>query len=316
MRLIVILALFATLAGAVDFVVPSAAERSRAIGSTEGSRPFLQRAFTENNSLFEPISKPSPNDWLATHNEPPQTFNAFLAGNAMKPDVLHGRLYMLPIGDFPTDVAPSLTKLSDYAQAFFGMPVTILTPVQVDDLPAANRINKHTHNRQLLSTDILNWLNTQKPKDAFAIVAVTMEDLYPESSWNFVFGQASLVGGTGVFSFARYDPQFYGTPRGNDYQAVILARSMKVLVHETGHMFGIRHCTFFRCVMNGSNHLGESDAKPHQLCPMCLRKLHSCTGFNILAREQALLKCYEAFGMKGEAEWEGMRIKSLQFGSP
>lgn len=30
------------------------------------------------------------------------------------------------------------------------------------------------------------------PKDAFCIVGITMIDLYPKDSWNFVFGQASL----------------------------------------------------------------------------------------------------------------------------
>jgi archaemetzincin len=33
-----------------------------------------------------------------------------------------------------------------------------------------------------------------------------MEDLYPEPSWNFVFGQASLNERVGVYSFARYGP--------------------------------------------------------------------------------------------------------------
>jgi len=35
-----------------------------------------------------------------------------------------------------------------------------------------------------------------------------MEDLYPDPSWNFVFGQTSLPGYVGVYSFARYD-SFY-----------------------------------------------------------------------------------------------------------
>ena len=36
-----------------------------------------------------------------------------------------------------------------------------------------------------------------------------MIDLYPNESWNFVFGQANPGAGVGVFSFARYDPLFY-----------------------------------------------------------------------------------------------------------
>merc|ERR1711916_120285 len=42
-------------------------------------------------------------------------------------------------------------------------------------------------------------------KDAYALIGVTMEDLYPRDSWNFVFGLADMTGRNGVFSFARYD---------------------------------------------------------------------------------------------------------------
>jgi bacterioferritin len=37
-----------------------------------------------------------------------------------------------------------------------------------------------------------------------------------------------------------------------------LRRSCKVLAHEIGHMFGLSHCVFFHCLMNGSNSLAES----------------------------------------------------------
>jgi len=36
-----------------------------------------------------------------------------------------------------------------------------------------------------------------------------MTDLYPESGWKFVCGQASLRDGVGVYRFARYDPRSY-----------------------------------------------------------------------------------------------------------
>ena len=42
------------------------------------------------------------------------------------------------------------------------------------------------------------------------MISVTMFDIYPEDSWNYVFGLASLINRTGVFSFIRYDPEFQG----------------------------------------------------------------------------------------------------------
>jgi len=42
---------------------------------------------------------------------------------------------------------------------------------------------------------------------------------------------------------------------------------------ETAFRLTIYHCTAFRCLMNGSNHQEERDARPLYLCPVCLRKL-------------------------------------------
>jgi predicted Zn-dependent protease len=49
-----------------------------------------------------------------------------------------------------------------------------------------------TWNRQLLTTNILALLKKKIPGDAFCLLGITMEDLYPDPSWNFVFGQARL----------------------------------------------------------------------------------------------------------------------------
>lgn len=52
-------------------------------------------------------------------------------------------------------------------------------------------------------------LKNYKPEDAFCMLAVTNVDLYPRDSWNFVYGLASAGTGTGVFSFARHEPNFF-----------------------------------------------------------------------------------------------------------
>jgi archaemetzincin len=59
---------------------------------------------------------------------------------------------------------------------------------------------------------------------------------------------------------------------------------MAVMGHEITHMFGVRHCVFNKCLMNGSNHLEESNKKPFHLCIVCLRKMQSNIKFDILER--------------------------------
>jgi len=135
------------------------------------------------------------------------------------------------------------------------------------------------------------------------------EDLYPEPLWNFVFGQASITSGVGVYSFARYDPVFYGQKRTKDYEKILLKRSCKVLTHEMAHMFGLNHCIYYRCVLNGSNHLEESDARPLHLCPVCLRKLHHSIGFDVCDRYRRLYYFYQRVGFNEDSRWVLKRLR-------
>jgi archaemetzincin len=173
------------------------------------------------------------------------------------------------------------------------------------------RRNPYSGNRQVLTTDILALLKKRLPQDAFCALAITMVDLYPAPSWNFVFGQAAYRDHVGVFSFARYDPSFYGEKPARNHQEIQLRRSCKVLAHETCHMFQLAHCVFFKCVMNGSNHLQESDARPLTLCPVCLRKLQFGIGFDVVQRYQKLLDFYMQVGFDNEAAWVSARLEAI-----
>ncbi|MFT5431510.1 MAG: putative Zn-dependent protease [Myxococcota bacterium] len=117
---------------------------------------------------------------------------------------------------------------------------------------------------------------------------------------NFVFGQASLTGRVDVFSFARLDPTFEGKPAS---RRLLMRRSLAILVHEVGHMFGITHCTHYSCTMNGSNSLDESDRQPLRLCPVCLRKVQWATKAPLADRYRALADLSEEMELDQEAAW-------------
>jgi archaemetzincin len=296
--------------GAMNFHVPSKEQRLQAIGTTARLSPALQRAFDPTTD-FEPVPAPGPNDWLAVHPEPGQSFEQFARSGPNRPDKKKSILYLQPLGEFRTGEAPPLESLREYAAAYFALEVRVLPSLSLDQRNIATRRNPTTGNRQLLTTDILAVLKKRIAEDAFCLLGITMEDLYPEPSWNFVFGQASLRERVGVYSFARYDPAFYGAPRGGDYANTLLRRSAKVLVHETGHMFGLAHCVYFRCVFNGSNHLEESDARPLHECPVGLRKLHCSIGFNVPQRYANLYRFYRKAGFEDEAAWTGRRLEGI-----
>ena len=316
MRKTLLISAAAVMAGSTSmgFEPPGPQKRLDAIGQTDGLPAALRRALAPDNS-FQPVPVPGPSDWLAVHREPGQTFEEFRRSHPNRPDGRRRIIYLQPLGAFPEQQSPSLEKLREYAAGFFQMEVKALAPVPISAGNFTSRTNSMTGRRQILTGDVLGWLKGKLPGDGFCLLAITMEDLYPEASWNFVFGQASLNERVGVYSFARYDPAFYGERRGKEYPALLLRRSMKVLAHETGHMFGLAHCVFFHCVMNGSNHLQESDRRPLHLCPVCLRKLQFSVGFDVVKRDEALAQFERRAGLEDEAAWVQRRLETIRHGA-
>jgi archaemetzincin len=292
----------------MDFKPPTDSERLQAIGSTSGLPETLKKAL-EPGTDFKPIAIPKRGDWLAEHHETGQGFDEFVRSRPNRPDKNRNKIYLQPMGQFPNGQVPLVESLGEYAGAFFAMEAKVLPALDLNDYKITTRINQYTKKRQILTGDVLTIIRRNLPADAFCVLAITMEDLYPEPSWNFVFGQASLRGRVGVYSFARYDPVFYGQMRGKDYEKILLRRSCRVLAHEIAHMFGLQHCIYFKCVLNGSNHLQESDSRPLHLCPVCLRKLQYSIGFDVVARYRNLLHFYQKAGLDDEAKWVAKRLE-------
>lgn len=195
---------------------------------------------------------------------------------------------------------PHIDALVEYARAYFGLPVRVWRGLDVDDLQPRRRT--HQGQSQLNATGILDALEAKVPTDAYCVIALTTEDLYPDDTFNFVFGMARLKARVGVFSFARY---------GAEQPRLAVQRAFKIMTHELGHMFGMGHCTHFACNMNGGNHLQELDATPMHLCPVCLRKLHMAVGFDPMSRYQALRGAYGREGLQAEVEWVDRRLEYL-----
>lgn len=302
----------------MQFKPPGQKERLVAIGPVEGLPETLRRALTPGDD-FQPIPEPGPHDWLANHPEPGQTFEQFVRSNPHRPDKKRSKLYLQPLGEFAKDRSVSLDSLRQFAAAFFMMDVEVLPTLGLTESQITTRQNPFTGKTQLLTGDILKLLRRKLPDDAFALLGITMVDLYPDDSWNFVFGQASPRHRVGVYSFARYDPRFYGdddTIKRSvavepSREQLMLRRSCKVLAHETAHMFGIQHCVYFSCLMNGSNHLDESDSRPLHLCPVDLRKLHHSIGFDVAERYHRLRAFCEQVEFEDEARWLAGRLKHL-----
>ncbi|MFT3867882.1 MAG: archaemetzincin [Nibricoccus sp.] len=286
------------------FDPPSAFDRSEALGPLDNEPAILRRLFTPDVD-FAPIRVPEIGDWLSLHDEPGQPYGAYVSSGFNRPNSARKIIYLLPLGNFPQGKSPPLEDLRAYAEAFFQLSVKILPAAAIDERKFKPRTNENTRQLQLHTLSILQHLKTQLPSDAYCLLGITMEDLY-------VFGQASLAERVGIYSFARYDPAFFSQDRSVDYRQIILKRSCKVLAHETAHMFGLHHCIYFDCLMNGANNLAESDSHPQHLCPVCLRKLHYNVQFNPVTRYEELNKFYKTHDWDDETLWTERQLKKIK----
>ncbi len=267
------------------------------------------------NLEFPQLPKPQPGDWLDQHDEQGQTLKEFITQEHNWPDKKRNLIYIQPLETFKGNRGPSLEMLKNYTSIYFGLPVKVLSVSRIDTTKFTSRINPSSNKKQYLASDILKYLIDNVPSDAFCVIGITLTDLYPEPSWNFVFGYASFTERVGVFSFARYVPGFYNIVKPSytiENKILFILRCSKVISHEIGHMFGMLHCIAYHCNMNGSNNLGESDAQPIHLCPVCLLKLQRSVGFNIVSRYENLSHFYKDVGLKKENEWVKRRIRKIK----
>ena len=240
--------------------------------NTNSARPVRSATLPDNldriERFFQRMGAPGPVDWLASNTEPGQTFNQYLDADPTRPSPDRQKIYILPLGRFTKDQHRVIDAASNYLEVFYDLPVNKMRARALPRPQRANdrRINRVTGVQQVRTGYILaDILRPMVPADAAGLIAFTNEDLFPEQTMNFVFGQASLDDRVGVWSLYRLDDR--ASPE------TFLLRTLKIAAHEAGHMFGMRHCTKYECIMSGTNHLGETDRRPADACPECTAKI-------------------------------------------
>lgn len=254
--------------------------------------------------FFKVMGRPGNSDWLASHNEPGQTFEEYLDADPVKPTKERQKIYVLPLGTFNAKQEKIVDVTAQYLAAFYDLPVEELPTKPFAAVHPNIRQNKLTKTRQIKTGYILNDVLTPiLPNDAAALIAFTNEDLFPDESMNYVFGQASLENRVGVWSLSRLDD--------NTDERNFLIRTLKIAAHETGHLFSIRHCTKYECLMSGSNHLAETDRRPIDACPECTAKVCWLSDIDQKARYDKLAAFCRKNGMKKEADEFGRNSRAV-----
>ncbi|CAF1069404.1 unnamed protein product [Adineta steineri] len=308
----------------MSFTISSNEMITDALGDISQLPDDMKMAVTSRiEKSFKPIPRPRNGDWLAQYEESGQTMKSFqLNLSKAVPHETHNTIYIQPIGSFDHPRAPPVDVINEFARAFFsGCEVELLPTVDF-----TNNMKKRDRDGQpqYLTGGIHHYLcQTRSKRDSrreLLCVAVTMADVYPGEGWNFVYGQACFVEHVGVYSFARLDPLFYRataeeiqrTPLTEEHSIIILRRCIKIILHEVGHIFGLYHCIYYLCLMNGFNNETEMDWKPLHLCPVCLHKLYSTLQFDVRHLYATFANLCDTYGLEKECKWYRKRLQYLQ----
>lgn len=261
---------------------------------------------------FRRLPPPRPGDWRSRFpDDVPMSFEAYVDDDPVRAEPGKDVVAFLPVGPFTDAERATLAAAAEFCGLWFGLPSRVLPDEKLTESDAWTRTNGSV--RQWRTGWFLErLLPPRRPEDSVVLLGVTMADLYPGPSWNYVFGEANLRRRVGVYSLVRYFPEFWGQAVTEDTARTALLRTLKVVVHETGHTFGLEHCVTWECAMNGSNSLAETDASPLLLCPDCLRKLAWNRGFDVRARYGRLADWLEAHGLAAEAAWHRARAAAAR----
>jgi len=271
--------------------------------------PELRAMMEKLRPLHQKIHKPGPIDWLTHHKEPGQTFAEYLRCEPVTLSASRKTICIQPLGEFTGTQRKIVLLAGEYMARYFSAEISVMEDLPLEVVPASARRGARGVGPQIKTPPGLSSvLAPRLPNDPAADNAVTALDLYPQDSWNFCFGQASLRERVGVWSLARY-----GDPDSSpEAFRLCLLRTLKVATHETGHMFSMYHCVLCECNMNGSNHMAESDAKPLWLCPECLAKVLWATGADPVGRYKKLAAFCAEQGLKEEQQFFEKSLEVLQ----
>lgn len=141
----------------------------------------------------------------------------------------------------------------------------IIKPLNIDisDAFSAERGQYH-------STKILKLMLENLSEEPSKVVGIVKNDLFIPVL-TYVFGEAQLNGKCSLVSLFRLHEEFYS---GNSNKNLFKQRTIKEILHELGHNFGLIHCKDWECVMHSSSSIEEVDIKGFRYCQSCSQQIN------------------------------------------
>ena len=291
--------------GIYHFRIPNPLLRKESFDCS-GEPTFWAKSISHEYTVFyKPIPAPDTNDWLMNHKEYGQTFNEYkrfgfheikaLKKRGIKEPIRKDVIYIAPLF---YKINPSfdenfITSIIVFCQSYFHDMKFRLLRLEINNKGIEYR-KYEDGTYQLNACTLIEKLYKKMPEDAYCLIGITDVDLYndvrvikprewiyypPPYKNDFCYELNSYKYWVSLCSIARFDPMFTRTsqPSSENEKAsnffMLLKRSIKMVVKNISHMFGLKNCIFFSCIMNGFGSMKEFDLRPIEVCPCCLRKI-------------------------------------------
>jgi archaemetzincin len=264
--------------------------------------------FKEVSEHYQFLPKALEDEWLSCNREKGQTFQNYISLLKKSKGLLslNARKSTIDFHTFKIDENvlsdDILNGLREFIEIYFDLEVKLAQkpPPSADGDYKIRVIRNDT----IKTERALSVFKGFKNKSNACIAAITTHDLAYQD--HFVFGISDNELQVCVVSVHRYVQHLIENNAFND--ANLLKKAASVICHEIAHAFGLEHCIYYRCIMNGSNTLDEDDKLPLYLCPICLKKLHLLLNFSIEERYDKLKEFCLKNNFKSEYDWYKNRL--------
>lgn len=142
---------------------------------------------------------------------------------------------------------------------------SVAVPCRIVDPGAPLRLADLSGRGQIDADKLLAQVEARADMQGAVLAALCAHDMGNPVFTHF-FGRARLGGSGLVVSLARLTPAYYGLPQD---EALLARRAALEVVHELGHVAGLRHCRDGACLMSLARNVEAIDQRGASFCAVC-----------------------------------------------